>query len=569
MKQLIPYRLLMVFFLFSIAVVSCKNDIDLSNIDNNILINESLVVPLGEASVSVLNVINKYGTKNTVTFAGDENIYLQIFDSTEYSLHDYDLTSKVLPINQNLIMSDLQVAVIPPMIVSTINVPSFFLLGFNTSGQSDRLHRVTLKDAQIKFNVNLSPDLLAIPPSNLSFRLIFPTDRLIEQVPTNTVITPSGYGQDFAINYGQLTFNTDTIINGVKQPGATTLPFMIEIKVKGIDKPILITPNLSAFSYSMQFTSMNFEVIFGKFRPKLVNNSVVKLPLKINEILPNAFLRFANPQIYVKSTSSLGANMKFQIDYLKAYTIGDASSEKYAWFNGHTTKSRSEVVGGPLNYGDAPVVQNLSTFDKTNGEIDKLFDTQPYPNQIEYMFSVDEDPNTNRSEVFVASDSKVKVNVEVRVPVELKNGSYFELNDSILNVNSTIGKILDDVDSAILVLNITNSLPLKAKYLMTFWNAAEQKITTTIANEYTLNSPDVDVSGNVIVPATGLAIQQILVKLNKTQISDLKNTSKIKFTLRVDGKDVAAPIHITRTNSIKVKFGVFVNASTTQNLGKK
>lgn len=566
MKLLIIVKTLSFAFLFSIVFASCTNNIDLSNVDNSVLINESLVLPIGEAKVSIQDVLDKYGTESIITLTGDDNIYFQMFDSAQYNFRTFQLASYFESFDKNIKLQNLAipVTVVPANSISVIPIPGSFKLGFNGRGQGDRLDRVVITNATMKIKVDVTPDLMSIPASNLSFTLDFPANRFSVENGTSASHTPTAYGAETTVSYGKITFNTDTIINGETVSGATTLPFTLNLKVNGIDANVFTNPT-STITISMYFTDLDFETAYGKFKPEIIGNSVVKLPLTMKELVPNSFLRFANPIIKLKTTSSLGADLKFQLDYLKASTTGDPLSVKYAWFEGHTTNSKYEILAGPINYGDAPVVKEIPQLDNANGELDQLFDTRPYPDSLEYKFSVFSAPVSTRAQDFVTSNSYVKVNIEAQIPMALKSGSYFDLKDSIINVNTTIGTALDNIDSAVLVLKVTNGLPIKANYSMTLWDDTNLPISTSMITDYVIEAPAVNDLGYVDTPATGLIAQLITIKLSKVEIAQLKKTSKIKFTIRVDGRDTTKPIHITTTNNFTIKFGVFVNVNVSQN----
>jgi hypothetical protein len=211
-----------------------------------------------------------------------------------------------------------------------------------------------------------------------------------------------------------------------------------------------------------------------------------------------------------------------------------------------------------------------------------MFDKSPYPNTIDYRFMVNSDPT--RVLNFITPESKIQLNVNARIPINLKDSSYFNITDTIHNLN--IGTTLDYVDSAFLVLTIYNGLPVKAKYRMTYWKSNQVNdtvpgVVTTIVDdtkvgslhsEFQINAPEVDAGGIVI--STGIKPQILKIGLNKKTILQLKLTKFIVFNLFLEGNKtvtngttVTSPIHFTTKNSFAVKLGVFVKGNTTVNIG--
>ena len=72
--------------------------------------------------------------------------------------------------------------------------------------------------------------------------------------------------------------------------------------------------------------------------------------------------------------------------------------------------------------------------------------------------------------------------MKTRIKLSFNQGSYYTIKDTIRNVGTSLGTALDGVDSAVLVLNFANGLPVKAIYRMTFWksNAANDTIACAV-----------------------------------------------------------------------------------------
>jgi len=533
------------------------SDVDLSKVSGDILIDESLVVPVGQANTNMKELLNKLDLKNLVTTDPNE-IYFESLDSTSYSFRDVNLvansTPKSLSIQPLLSGSTILAAYTAfPNPVST-----FFELGVNSDVTNERLDSVTVNSANI--SVKITPSNILVAPANLKVTLVFQNNkvRISDGTPTGTnkvVINPSQFGTAFNVpvsNFAMITSGS-----------ATTIPVQILFETK--NSPVTVT-STSRINVELKFVSLNFDVAYGNFQPSLIASEVQKVPLDVATYLPDAYLKFVNPKAVVDVQSNIGTKIRFRVDYIKAYVKADPTKEVKASFNG--SDSYIYDLLKPAKPGN--VVTTQLVFDKDNGATNQLFESPYKPDMLEYKFSTLVTPGTNSTDslnpLFFPSYGKIKAKIKVQIPLYLNSGSNIKFQDTLFVTGGTIGSNIDNtaIDTCTLVFKVRNGLPVKATLSLFYLDANGVKINTTFDDTiYTINAPYINTDGTV--KATSIADQTIKVGVNKTQFEDLKKAQRVVYTITGERKDVSSTIHFTKNDSFNVKLGVFVKMNTVKN----
>ncbi len=579
MKRNCRLKFLSIICALPVFFYSCNSGIDLSNIDDPTLkFDESLVLPLGEANLSVKDVIEKIGLPTGVDTVASE-IYLQWAFTDEMGFKTLNLADSIKPFDKSYKPVDYIPSVIGlPLPVNTtipIEIPDSFDLGVNGNVNEQRVDSININSSKIDIKFDVSDDLKAQFLSATDFSIQFIFDEKYIKVDNGEIPTykPQQYNEDGSISIGKYTM----FLKGIKN-----LPYKILIKIKP-SLPVVLAAT-SYVNIDMKFSDIDFSVAYGFFDLAETEQKVLRIPFNIADYFPRMDLKFANPQVQLTASSNVGANLDVKVNYISAYNDSDPAKKIWAWFDGHTSNEKNEKIPGPTKVGEWTTTV-LAPFDSKNGETDQLFDSKPYPNILDYMYEVSSD--RSRTNNYVTPDSKVKLDIKVNIPLKIKGGTTHAFSDTIDNLNFAI--IPDNVDSAILVLKIKNGLPLRAKYRMTFWKSNQANDTIpapggvitqvsddssmgNMNSEYVVNSPEVDSVGTV--NKDKIVSQTIKIMLNKTQIAALKQTSFIVFHVLLDsektmvnGVETPNAIHITTDNSFGVKLGIFIKGSFTTNTG--
>ena len=548
---------------------SCVSDFDLLNTSTDIMIDGSLVLPIGEVSISIEDLLNKFGLPANFDTIGNKISYNQSF-TYQYTHPKLNLVDSIKPFSKTIILLPVKVLIpaffpiyLPPY-DATVELP------FNSSSVTDeRVDNAVFNSAKMKVDVDVSPDLKGISPSDFRIEFDFPED-MIRINSGKPSFKPVAYGQVGYINLGKLSI----MLNG-----ANKIPFQINVYVEKQTTAIEISPT-SYVKLNMKFEDMDLSVVYGLFKITAESTEKYEIPFNFESYIPNSVLRLANPQLEVSAITNVGMDFNVKIDYLKAYNKLTPDKVFEAMFIDPVTHTKNryltDVFEGPTVVGNS-AIKIINKFDSINGDIDNLFDQYPYPNVLDYKVSAS--TNISRSSNFFITDNNLKVNIKAIIPLQFKGGSKFTITDTINNLK--IGTLLDNVDSAVLVLKIKNGLPVKAKYRMTYWKsnlpndtiaAIGGSISTVfdennmgnITSQYILNSPTVKTDGTVdkVVP------QLIKIMLSKKQIEELKLTRYIIYSLDLesDQKDIngvltSNSINFSTKNSFGVNLGLFVKGS--------
>jgi len=540
---------------------SCMTDIDLSNISKDVKIDESLVIPVGEANLTVEKIIAKFAKEDFLLIDGDNEVYFHSYDSAEFKFKDFDLADSILLASENLqpVVATYPAGTPIPM----ISKPSILDLGINNGLSQEILDSTIITSASLKIKVRVTPDLAWISPSDMTVNLVFSdSGNGIKFLDNQTMpaFHPIAYDEYITKDLPKFMINSTG--------GAKSIPYSVQVTIKNQNVPVTFLSS-SRIYVDVNFTTVDFEVAYGNlYRPN--KNSILELvKFDLATYLPGAYLRFVNPKIILTATSNIGALINFRVDYMKVYTEADsANTTFYADFNG--SKSKTELLlTRPQKPGDI-ITQTFLPFDKNNGGTDLLFDKPTKPDRIEYTYSAYIDyTRPDLKPRYFTSDSKVKVKAEIRIPLHLKPGCEYVLTDTIRDISLDFDKKLKNgyIDSAYLVLKVRNGMPVKANYTMTFYDSLNNIVPTTIEKTYKVNAPQVDASGLVIT--SSILPQTILIGLNKKQLDDLKKVKYIVYNLKVDGDDTTKFMHFYKQNTFGVKLGIFVKGGIIENLDKK
>jgi len=602
MKRNYKSIFLPVFCVFLYILSSCSTGIDLSNIDDtSIKLDESLILPVAEANLSVKDILSNIALPPGV-FTSDNEIFFQWIyrDSLGFD-PKINLVDSVKPYTRDIVVSDsISIPFLPAGKPTSIIIHDSLNLGLN-DGSDQRVDRILVDSAVLGINFNVSDNIKTtylIPAADFKIEFRFKPEILkvedgskLEKVPTAYTspivdpIDPKLYTDSIKFHKFEMYVN-----------GKNKIPYDIVITAfPNKDLPV----DGSKLSMRLGFKRVNLNVAYGKFDLKNNFEKFVAIPFKIEDYLPYGLLRFANPIVKVHAVTNVGADISVKLDSLKLYRDADPTNKIWSWFGDplNRTKDKREIILGPTIFGDTKT-QDLAQYDYKNGATDGLFDSKPYPDMVNYKFSINSDHSTTRED-FAAPDSKMKVDMSINVPLYVKAGSFYAIADTLRNIN--VGTILNNVDSAILVLRVNNKIPFKGMLRMTFWKSVLPNDTvpaiggsvTHVSSESTLGNITsiYDIKSSKVylgayTDSLGMAVdsldmnkkvvpqtQTIKIMLNKLQIEQLKQTSFIVLGVLLDtksmvnGVEIPTPAHLTTNNGLGVKIGVFTKLSFSTNIG--
>jgi hypothetical protein len=539
---------LVAIFLSVLILPSCMNDVDLTNISNKVQWNGSLAVPVGEATLTLEDLLAQLDSQNILITEGQEILY-QDSDSIDFRFRDVDLAKYSQSLEKSFNVSPVDITIPAntpfPSLISEENIN----LGLNSTSD-ERVDSAVIYSANLSVKVNVE-NINNINPNNLKLTLEFPTDKVHKKngSPIKIEFTPGTF------NHPEIVTISDFVIN--TSGNASGIPLTLKLDITTGSSPVTVGPS-SVVDVELKFTSFNYKVAYGYFTPAVIATKILTQDLDLPSFTDDGLFLFANPKAFLTVKSNIGAYLKFNVDYVKAYPKSNSSQVVYASFNG--SPSTSESLDNKPAVPGLWVTKRLRTLDKDYGATDLLFSNENKPDVLEYKYSVDIDRSKNdRTPDFITPDGAIKVYYKIQIPLYLKPGSYYEFKDTIPDAGEDINSALEDVEvnSGSIFLTVSNGLPVKGKLTLVLKDSLGRDISTTFTKEYDIDAPQVDSEGYVV--ESGITPQKIEIALNNDQLNDFKRSKDIVYKFRIDSKDANSFIHFKKSDTFKVKLGLFVN----------
>ena len=545
MKRKIAFK-----FLFSTGILltilsSCK-EIDLTNISDEVTFDESLIVPIGQGSASIGDVLAQFVDKDNLVIEGDTVNYITDY-SYDYIFKPIDIIQYAVP--RNIAINGFAPATIPVNSTVPISGSNSFTvdLGLDPNSTTKRVDSTYVSSTAIGITITVSGVTLAsngapISPSDLKVILGFP--KMLNggnRTPVGVAI-PYSFGVPYNLALGNVIVDTH---------GQNGIP--VDVSLSSGTRAIKVDAS-SSININVRFNSVNFSVCYGLFQPTTIQSTSIKIPLDVLKTLPTG-LQFANPKALINVESNVGSWLDFNIDYVKAYNK-NKTVVKNASFNGspstsETIKRKPTAPGQFMNW-------DLKTLDRNYGTTNQLFETNDVLDTLEYKFSLTASQATPPPS-FVVQGMAMKAKVRIKIPMHFEKGSVYDYTDTIEYDNSKV----DYVDKGILVLKITNGLPAGAKFGVKLLDANMHLISSTLSDKiYEIKSATVGANGLT----TASIITDLNIELTSAQVKDIKAAKYFVYNIRLEGQDPLKELQFTTKNIFGVKVGVFAKINKTTNL---
>jgi len=545
MKRKIAFK-----FLFSTGILltilsSCK-EIDLTNISDEVTFDESLIVPIGQGSASIGDVLAQFVDKDNLVIEGDTVNYITDY-SYDYIFKPIDIIQYAVP--RNIAINGFAPATIPVNSTVPISGSNSFTvdLGLDPNSTTKRVDSTYVSSTAIGITITVSGVTLAsngapISPSDLKVVLGFP--KMLNGGSRTAVgwAIPYSFGVPYNLALGNVIVDTH---------GQNGIP--VDVSLTSGSRAIKVDAS-SSININVRFNSVNFSVCYGLFQPTTIQSTSIKIPLDVLKTLPTG-LQFANPKALINVESNVGSWLDFNIDYVKAYNK-NKSVVKNASFNGspstsETIKRKPTAPGQFMNW-------DLKTLDRNYGTTNQLFETNDVLDTLEYKFSLTASQATPPPS-FVVQGMAMKAKVRIKIPMYFEKGSVYDYTDTIEYDNSKV----DYVDKGILVLKITNGLPAGAKFGVKLLDANMHLISSTLSDKiYEIKSATVGANGLT----TASIITDLNIELTSAQVKDIKAAKYFVYNIRLEGQDPLKELQFTTKNIFGVKVGVFAKINKTTNL---
>lgn len=533
----------------STLLFSCDPEIDLSQIDTSVQIDQALVVPIGEATVSVQDILTQLKFDNSLGSDPDSIMFETNF-TKQYDVPDKKLIENPVSIIKNF---NLNPYGLPPFTVyhgfEISNITENLNLGLS-SDPNQVVNSVVVKSAILQLKI--SKTNLNIVPQDLVLTLEFPNF----ENKTGGIVT-----KDVQVN--QFGILKDIIISDfiMNLNGAANTPMKILFKTGNSD--ITVNPG-STLDLEIKINSVNFEVAYGKFEISSLKSNTLTIPLDMLSSIPKG-LRFADPRATISVESTLGIRLLYDIKSVEAFSKNYPRNSVFASFregiDSASTPTPTVINRATIKDGIVTsAISTLKSLDKSYGKTYNLFDTSVQRDSLRYTFSVKSD-SSDPVPMFITPGMKMNAKINVQVPLQLAKGSSIEMKDTISIDGDKIN--LGSIDSCSLVMSVTNKLPARVALIASFPDANNLPIIPD--QIYYIEAPTLNNLGLVDFAQT-FVVQPKIIKLTKEQTVKLKNAKKMIYTLRFIGEDqnnTPKLMYFEKKNSFQVKLGIYVKANAT------
>lgn len=543
---------LLIVVLFAVNFTSCYNDIDLFKLSDEVKFDQVLVIPIGGSSANTIDVLtrlkeNQYLTRDTLS----NELYFERYDTIVYKYRDLNLGQNISPLSEDFIFNSTSLPVVlPPNTQGSLTKNSQFVTDLNSNVLTDRLDSIYINSMTLGCNIT-SQDF-PVSASNVKIKIIFPYEYVnISNSNSNSVeFSPLAYNQE-----------NEVIIHDVKLffPNfARTIPVQVEISYNTGNVPVIMNTD-SKCTVTFTMKDIDYEVAFGYFDPSAYSDPTETLNLNFFGYLPNGYLRFANPQLFMKASHNIGTHLRFTFDYVRAYLSTDPNfAPIYASFDG--SRSFAQTLNKPQSPGNFSNT-TMKTFDKDFGNTYLLFDSVRMPDVFEYQFTssldtdkIKNDPSPN----FLVPNSHINLFLHSKIMLYFNEGSFYEHSDTTELENQLDAELSSDIeiDTCFIVLNVVNAFPCQAIVKLQMLDSMKHIINNNMIKEYTVQSANVDENGTVI--KGGENKQIIKIAINQSYLDDLKRTKYFVINLKIAGENENEKIHLTQDNYIDAQAGLYI-----------
>lgn len=584
---------------------SCRNDIDLNNIDTRMQADMGIALPVG----SMLFTTNDFlGGGQINKIAVDEFgvfHYLDSIDIPTKHYHQIDLskyvgkTDKVFSVKSEMARNgyiDASGWVKPDKKGSPIVLRfplTVKLDGINSDLSDERIDSVQVTNATFTSLVNTSN-------LNLPWEWINSVDVVLNhqfrRTSGQTVrLYTKGDGYNYNVNIPITVdrFTLSLMKDKSATPGASNVvdtcgfTFVFNFTVP-TSQDVQIT-DASAFDYHFETQFINFDAAWGFFEASsdMRDRDIVCIDSLWSDWknIKKMKLRLMEPSVSVHASHHVAAPLMVYLDTLM---VSNATEKAQATWNGnpHTQFILDNVVSPYGNLNDSAWNSQLFNYDADKGHLDNLF--QLRPDSLLYSFRLFVDPYTHPN--YPWKQHRVTSNTELHgfaafdIPFKVDKESEIEYVTKIsdvhfdkINLDSLLKsvKVIEEgrAKHIKLYLQLSNSLPFKVDAKVWFLRQDSSEMNLHLfegqnENEITLSAPKMQRhAGEKYGYVSEPSVTTFIVDVEEQQFDSLVQCKHLKLDAYM-GNNIE-PCAIDTTNSIKVHLGVAADVQAIINLNKK
>lgn len=485
---------------------SCKEDIDLANVDPQIQLDMGLALPLGtvETTLDYFLGTSDFGP-DVLTYSPLDSMLILHYDTSvvwdfhnidlsEYTTWDEQVSYVVDGISNGEIDKtdfDYQEQIPFPATQTTLEfLNEVSLENFNVDLDYEEIDSVHMTLASFRLRVDVENfDLEWSEVSNVRVKFTDPSLRFDDGTMEKILpIEGKGFGQDMTVSL----YDFMIIPQKNQETGSfENIRFFICIDVNTRTEKMLSKNSMVKFGCGFDF--LDYDVLFGVFEPKKAayehQRDTMSKYFAIDR-LDGINLPFSDPKVdLVVSTSTVGLPSRIIIDSI--YVENGEGERGLLSYDGETTKSYD------VPYITSPWVNQTASTDVLHlgkgeeyGNLDHLFQVIPKYFGYSYRIRVDRDlldELKDRHTPFIKANANYQMNLKAEMPLKFYPGVNVTYKDTVqttmaesLKLDSLLSGVtmLDSLKTGELLLRlvIENNIPFDIKVKLRFLNDYDEVV---------------------------------------------------------------------------------------------
>jgi len=583
MKKIFSQFLLLIA---AVAMIGCRADVDLDNLDPTMKVDMGLALPIGEISATVGDFLGS--GENNIYVREDGVMYFRDTFSIKRQYHLIDLeqyltnTTEDFKIKEkygeNITGGATPVVLEFPMVVEFNNINDALSLS------NERIDSAIITNAQFTSS-------FYVQDFGLDFNKISKVEIIMPEEVTmadgsksvEVPISGKGYNQLIPINISE--FNMNLMKDKNQKPDINNVINKLSFKMRftlnlASDETITAT-DASLIHYVFEINFLDYKAIYGWFKPSKQmtdhDQHVIEDEWPAWKSIKRFILPLNDPTIEAVMTTEVGAPLFVHVDYLQV-TNSEGKSQRAHWEGSDSTifeLPNYVKVTDPFG----TIAENRKTFSKlpSQGEIDKLLAIRP--DIIDYSYYVSFNDNSYYATVApqhrLTKNTDINVDAIITLPFIFNQGMELEYADTLKDVDIdkfTLDSLLVDVEQVdsintkklTLFVTAKNYLPFDIDCDLTFYDKLGQKIDLELAegNHVHIAGPTNFDYDKMYFSEPGYSVFQL--EVNQDNIDKVSAIKSIVYDASITDLDVSKltkpnavyPVCIRETTSLKLKIGI-------------
>lgn len=572
---------------------SCKEDIDLANVDPQIQLDMGLALPLGtvETTLDYFLGTSDFGP-DVLTYSPLDSMLILHYDTSvvwdfhnidlsEYTTWDEQVSYVVDGISNGEIDKtdfDYQEQIPFPATQTTLEfLNEVSLENFNVDLDYEEIDSVHMTLASFRLRVDVENfDLEWSEVSNVRVKFTDPSLRFDDGTMEKILpIEGKGFGQDMTVSL----YDFMIIPQKNQETGSfENIRFFICIDVNTRTEKMLSKNSMVKFGCGFDF--LDYDVLFGVFEPKKAayehQRDTMSKYFAIDR-LDGINLPFSDPKVdLVVSTSTVGLPSRIIIDSI--YVENGEGERGLLSYDGETTKSYDvPYITSPLgNQTASTEVFHLGKGEEY-GNLDHLFQVIPKYFGYSYRIRVDRDllgELQDRHAPFIKANANYQMNLKAELPLKFYPGVNVSYKDTVqttmaesLKLDSLLNGVtmLDSLKTGELFLRlvIENNIPFDIKVKLRFLNDYDEVVP--IGGLYDGGQND---SIMFLAMENNVPTQQVVnIDLDEEDVRAFENVTQIIYDFYLGDNTQEAAFYAS--SGFKLHVGLAGKVEAIINLGKE